>query len=158
MGVQLADRLKDDYYTRQSAVHDVHDSGGPYTLDTDYELYVNDAVTRDVSSVVMWDKTTNHIDCSMLALYCKLFVKVDSTVAAGNKGAVILVKFECPNGGSPFIVEEVQVEVPSNDAKPSQWKMLGYVGPEVKQYGIDIYSRVESGTANVSNRKLLVEA
>ena len=155
---ELRDIMATEFIPSRDAYHDAVDSGGPYTLTTTYAKYVNDAAVRNESTLVMWDEVASHVDCSMLPVGSKLDIKVDSVVAAQNKGAVMLVKFECPNGGAPFTLEEIPVEVASNAAQSERWVLIGYVGPEVQQYGIDIYSKVETGTADVSSRKLLVRA
>ena len=155
---ELKDIMATEFVPSRDAYHDAVDSGGPYTLTTSYEKYVNDAVVRDESTLVMWDKIANHVDCSTLPIGSKLDIKIDSVVAANNNGAVILVKFECPNDGAPFTLEEIPVEVASNVEQSERWILVGYVGAEVQQYGVDIYSKVETGTSDVSSRKLLVRA
>lgn len=153
---ELTDILEGEFVPRKSAIHDVHDTGTAVTLTTTLQKYVNDGAVRDWSTVEMWD--TDHLDCSMLPVGSKLDVILSSDVAAGNQGAIILVEFICPNNGSPFVVSDLSVPIGRADSYPERFPLTGYVGPEVQQYGIEIYSGLLTGSLDVSNRKLLVRA
>jgi hypothetical protein len=156
--IELVDVLNDNFVPRKSAIHDCHDTGVAKTLTTTLEKYTNDAAVRNWNTVALWDTTTNYVDCSTLPVGSKLDIILSSDIAAGNQGALVLVEYRCPNGGAPFLLAQTTTAISKNDAYPERFAFTGYVGPEVQQYGIEIYSGLQSGSLDVSNRKLLVRA
>ncbi len=155
---ELRTILETEFIPRMSAIHDLADTGTPKTLTTSLEQYTNDGALRNVSSTVLWDTVTNAVDCSELPVWSKIDIVLSSDIAAGNQGAIILVDFICPNNGSPFSIGQLSVPVDRADSYPARFPFAGYVGPEVQQYGIEIYSGLITGTLDVSNRKILVRA
>lgn len=155
---ELTAILEGEFIPRQSATHDVHDTGTVVGLTTTLEKYSNDGVTRNYSNVVMWDTVADMVDCTMLPVNSKIDISLSSDVAAGNQGAIIIVELRCPNNGSPFLLKQFSVPVDRADSYPVDVTWNGYVGPEVQLYGIEVYSGLQTGTLNVSNRKLLVRA
>ena len=156
---ELRTILGTEYISSKDAIHDVHDTlTNTATLTTDYQLYTNDATVRDYGTATLWDKDNSIIDCSSLVEGAKIDVVLDSLIASGSQDALITVKFECPNNGSPFTLKEKTLRVKKNDTYNDDVTWGGYIGPEVKLYGIKIYSKVGVGTLDVSQRKLLVRA
>lgn len=156
---QLTNALKDRFITRQSAIHDSHNTAATTaTLTTTPAKYTNDGVARQWKTETLWNTTTNIVDCSALAVGSKIDVILDSLIASGNQGAIISVEFRCPNNGSPFVMKTSTLEVAKNVAFPAEIAWKGYIGDEVQEFGIEIYSSVLTGTVTLSERKLLVRA
>ena len=156
---ELTDILENEFITRKSAIHDCHDTlTNSVTLTATPAKYTNDAAERDWGTAVLWDTANNLVDCSALAVGSKLDVVLDSVIASGNQGAVVLVEFICPNNGSPFTLKQKVVTVARSVEYPEDATWVGYVGPEVQQYGVEIWSSVATGTVTLTKRKLLVRA
>ena len=139
---------------------EIAEGGSTIELTTSFVKYVNDgAGSYSFSNQAFWDSTNNIVDCSALPIGSKLDIKLTSDITNGNKDNAIEVEFRCPNNGSPFVVGEDYQLAKKASSYPEAFILLGYVGPEVQQYGIEIYSRkIETSTVTASNRKLLVRA
>ena len=166
MGI-LKDILFGNFYPRKSGIDDCWDSatelsgtGVAKELTTSFVEYTNDrAGSYGFSTLAPWDGTTNSIDCSMLPVGSKLDIILVSDVENTNQDNAVEVEIRCPNDGNPFVVREIYEEVSKSASYPQPFKWQGYVGVEIQQYGLKIYSRkTGASTVTVANRKILVRA
>jgi|GEM_PF-6014727 len=156
---QLTDSLSEKFITRMSAIHDCHDTlTNSATLTTTPAKYTNDAAERDWGTEELWDSVNSIVDCSGLVVGSKIDIILDSVIASGNQGATILVEFICPNNGNPFTMKQKIVVIERSVEYPEDATWVGYVGPEVQQYGVEIWSSVVTGTVVLTKRKILVRA
>ena len=152
--------LGSNFITRKSAIHDCHDNqSNVVTLTTTPQKYTNDGTGgRNWYTTELWDTTNNIVDCSNLVVGSKLDISIDTTIDGGNKDTLIFVEFRCPNNGSPFTLKTITITIDKALTYQDEAVWNGYVGPEVQQYGIEIYSSASISGVDLSLRTILIRA